>query len=629
MGGSPDQNLILLDGVPVYNVNHLFGLFSVFNPDAVNSVTLYKGGFPARFGGRLSSVIDIRMKEGNMNKLKGNFSLGIISSKISLEGPIIKDRCSFIVSARRTYLDILTWPLIKIGQAMSGADKLHTGYFFQDINGKINFKLDSKNHLYFSIYTGRDKFYLKSKTSYSDIDYSTKSEDKFDLHWGNATSALRWNSLISKKLFLNTTATYSRYLFLTSMSSKYEDLINSSKDEYKFKYHSGIDDWALKSDLEYYVSNNFTTRFGLHHIYHRYQPGVTSFSSKYVADSTQESNNSIGNNSLYSHESSAYSEFEFSPFSIVKFNLGLHGSMFFVNKKQYTSLQPRASFRVMLGKKISVKGSFAQMDQYIHLLTNSGILLPIDLWVPATDSVRPQRSYQYVIGSVFAINSSWEIMCEMFYKKMNNVIDYKDGASFISALGGWESKIEQGKGEAYGFEFMLSKTSGKLNGWIAYTLSWNYRQYPNISLGKKFYFRYDRRHDLAIVLNYKLLEKLNISAVWSLASGSWMSMPTQRYDKMAVFSDLFYYYESEIIDYYEVRNNYQVPLYHRLDLNMQFTKQLKRGKRTWSLGAYNCYNRKNPFFVSLREDYFSLGNKTKLVMYSLPLIPFVSYSFEF
>jgi len=656
-GGGPDQNLILLDGVPVYNVNHLFGFFSVFNGYAVNDITLIKGGFPARYGGRLSSVIDIRMKEGNMKQFSGEASVSLIASKFSFEGPIKKDKTSFIISARRTYLDILAAPFMKLFSSFnSGMDKFWGGYFFYDINAKINHKFSDKDRLYFSIYSGKDKAYVRSSEDYSYDIQVNKYKTDFDLHWGNITSALRWNHIYAPKLFGNTTATFSRYNFTTAISEEddYTSWSNPNDttvyhDEWEIKYFSGIEDFAIKSDFDYLPSPAHKIKFGANAIYHIFRPGVSAFRF-----SDQENNQNVdttyGSKNIYAQEYSVYAEDDIKLGKKIKFNIGGRISGLSVQDTFYYSLEPRISARFLITDSWSVKAAYSQMTQYLHFLTNSTIGLPTDLWLPATKRVSPQHSVQYAIGTAFSLVHDLNVTIEAYYKDMDNLIEYKEGASFFEdpeqgelAGIGWEDKIEIGNGYSYGAEFMISKNIGDVTGWFAYTWSKTNRQFENISFGEVFPYRYDRRHDASIALTYKINEKIDIGATWVYGTGISVTLAQQRYLPLNTIENYIeyqqfednnsYYYGEESVEYYGKRNNFKLPAYHRLDFSINFSKPVKHGIRTWNVSVYNVYNRKNAFYVDFSGGMFGQyynPNKRQLIKYSLfPFIPSVSYIYKF
>ncbi len=621
-GGGPDQNLILLDGVPIYNASHLFGFFSVFNADAINNVDLIKGGFPARYGGRLSSVIDISMKEGNNQEFKGSASIGLISSKLTLEGPIKKsENTTYILSGRRTYIDILARPFIK---AQSGGDETG-GYYFYDLNAKINHKFSNKDRLYLSGYFGNDKAYAKSKGEYIGGNEKTEYKDQFGLQWGNIITAARWNHLFNPKLFSNVTLTYSRYKFKVFEKSK-ETITKAGEtttEKSAFEYSSGIEDLAAKIDFDFIPNPNHYVRFGINGIRHEFNPGILAFKdSSSKIDTTTSSFNKSTN------EFAAYIEDDFKVGRNFKVNVGLHLSGFYVDKQFYTSLQPRLSMRYLLNNGIALKASYAKMEQYIHLLTNGGIGLPTDLWVPATKRVKPQKSTQYAIGIAKTINRTFEVSLEGYYKDMDNLIEYKDGASFTSIEKDWQDKIEIGKGNSYGAEFFIQKKHGKFTGWLGYTLSWTNRKFKNINFGKEYPYRYDRRHDVSVTSVYKIKENLELAAIWVYGTGSAVSLPTKSYlkndDDVGQYGG---YYGSEV-NLYENKNDFRMKSYHRLDFSIAWTKQKKRGVRKWTLGVYNVYNRKNPFFIAIGNDYKTDTKKFK--QYSLiPFLPSFSYKFDF
>jgi len=612
-GGGPDQNLILLDGIPVYNVNHLFGFFSVFNADAINSVQLIKGGFPARYGGRLSSVIDIRMKEGNNEKIHGSGSIGLIAARLTLEGPIIKDKMSFVISGRRTYADILAAPLIA-AQSKEQGEKFNGGYYFYDLNTKINYKFSERNRLYLSAYMGNDKAYANYKYD-NDGNFS---EDKFKLRWGNIISALRWNYLITNKLFLNTTLSYSRYKFLTSLY--YKNIFDSNEEVYDFSYNSGIEDFAAKFELDFLPSPNHYIRFGANNTYHTFNPGVNVFNLNSNLDENIDT--VIGNNKIYANEIFAYLEDEIT-WNKLKINIGVHASGFYVKDKFYYNVEPRASARYLINKKWSVKFAYTQMNQYIHLLTNANVGLPTDLWLPVTDTIKPQNSTQYAAGTVFSLGGGIDLSLEGYYKEMDNLIEYKEGATYLSTNEDWQKKVEIGKGLSYGAEVLLRKKTGKTTGWIGYTLSWTNRQFDNISFGEEFPAKYDRRHDISAVVAHKFSHRFDVGFSWIYGSGYATTLAHERYP-----SGVGMY--ANDIEYFDKRNNFRMPSYHRFDFSFNFHKQKKWGKRTWSFGAYNAYNRKNPFFLYFDYDYNGNTNTKVLKQVSLfPVIPFISYQFTF
>lgn len=613
-GGSPDQNLILLDGVPVYNASHLFGFFSVFNADAIKNVQLTKGGFPARYGGRLSSVLEIDMKEGNMREFHGEGSIGLIASKLTLEGPIVKDKTSFIVSGRRTYVDLITAPLL------SAVDGYRAGYYFGDINAKINHVFSRKDRLYLSYYGGNDKFYYRERYRSSFDNYEEITES--NLEWGNHTASLRWNHLFSNRLFGNLNATFTQYKFNTGFS---DEVTGGTEDENYFsgfEYFSRIRDYGLRYDFEYQLNSKHNLRFGASYTYHIFNPGASQFLEEFDGislDSIQEFSKPVFANDFF-----IYGEDDYQISERWRANYGLHFAGYFVKDAFYSSLQPRLGVRYMISDAWSMKGSYAYMNQFIHLLSNTGIGLPTDLWVSSTANVRPQLSQQVALGSTrsFAGNR-FEFSTEIYYKWMSNLIEYKEGASFVTSSD-WENQVEtDGKGWAYGMEVLLRKNKGKTTGWIGYTLAWSNRQFENLNNGEIFPYRYDRRHDVSIVLNHEFNDKFDMGLTWVFGSGNSFTAPIGNMLLPSNFDPDF----PASYQIYSDRNSQRMPNYHRLDLGLNFHKKTKWGQRTWNFSIYNAYSRLNPFFLYINEDFN--GNKEVRQVSLFPIIPSIAYIFKF
>jgi len=594
-GGSPDQNLILLDGVPVYNASHLFGFFSVFNADAIRSVEVIKGGFPARYGGRLSSVIDINMKEGDKNKIHGEGGIGIIASRFTLEGPLSKGKSSFMVSGRRTYIDALAAPF------MRGDNK--GGYYFYDLNGKANFTLSKKDHLYVSGYLGNDKFYFSNKSG----DSASSTSFSGGIKWGNITGVGRWNHEFSPKLFGNLTTYYSQYKF--TVSAENGSVNNGVKDNFALKYISGIYDLAAKYDFDIIPSPGHYIKAGVGVIAHTYTPGAQT--TKINVGGTN-ADTTIGQDAIYSTETDAYIEDDVMITKLLKANIGLHMAGFKVRDKFYTSLQPRLALRYLISEQLSAKASFVQMNQYINLLTNSSIGLPTDLWVPSTDRIAPQLSRQAAAGLAYTHKAGYEVSLEGYYKTMDNIIEYKEGASFFNSSTGWEDKVEAGKGKSYGAEVFIQKKKGKFTGMLGYTLSWTNRTFANLNNGATFPYKYDRRNDFKVAGVYTISKRIEVSAEWVYGTGNAITLPIGYYQGI----------NGQDITVYGDRNAYRMPSYHRGDVSIRFSKEKPRWTRAWILGAYNVYNRKNPFFI-----YQENGNFKQVSLF--PVIPSISYQFKF
>jgi len=622
-GGSPDQNLILLDGVPVYNASHLFGFFSVFNADAIKDVNLIKGGFPARYGGRLSSVLEINMKEGNMQKLHGSVSLGLIASKFMLEGPIVKDKTSFIVSARRTYIDVLTQPAIKSALREDGKTG-GSGFYFYDLNAKINHKFSDKDRLYLSFYGGTDKFYNEEE----DIEGQFRDRLRNDFNWGNITTALRWNHVWSPKLFSNTTMTYSRYKLNFGVEAGETDTSNGFRDQIKLGYGSGINDLAAKIDFDFVPNPNHFIRFGASIINHNFNPGV--FDLEQIDDESEYFfNSSIAQDRITSQEIALYVEDDLEVTDKLKLNVGLHGSSFLVQGESYLSLQPRLGARYLLPNSYSVKASFATMRQYIQLLAFEGVGLPTDLWLPTTKRVKPQDSWQAALGVAKTFGKDYELSFETYYKSMTNLLSYAEGEGLFD-VSDWEDRVIQGDGRSYGFELFVQKKTGRLSGWVGYTLAWSKRQFDELNFGKEFAFRYDRRHDLSLVANYEITPKINVSGTWIYGTGNAITLANSQY--RGVYGDANNPRERYTGEYFTERNNYRMRSYHRLDVGINFVKKKPSYTRTWSFGAYNTYANKNPFFVFTDQEFDPVSNESRLVLKQVslfPIIPYLSYKIEF
>jgi len=609
-GGGPDQNLILLDGVPVYNVSHLFGFFGVFNADALNSVDVMKGGFPARYGGRLSSVIDIRMKEGNKKEFHGEGGIGAIASRLTLEGPIGKKKnTSYMISGRRTYLDLIMRPLVK---AQSNGE-ISAGYYFYDLNGKINFNLGRKDHIYLSGYFGNDDFMAREKYSNNGPSGNEKNSFRSDLRWGNVTAVARWNHEFNRKLFGNLTVYNSRYNFEVAADEKSQSA--ASDDRFYLRYYSGIRDWTAKYDVDFLPSPDHYIKTGISAVNHYYKPGAVQ--SK-VATTGFNEDTLIRYRFIYAQEYDAYVEDDIRITPKLKANLGLHLTGFDVNNEFFTSLQPRASLRYLITPDLSAKISYVKMNQYIHLLTNSGIGLPTDLWVPVTKKVPPQIAHQYAAGLAYTHQRKFEISVEGYYKTMQNLIEYAEGASYLNATSNWEDKVETGKGRSYGAELFVQKKLGATTGMFGYTLSWSERTFANLNNGRTFPYRYDRRHDIKAAVVHKVSDRFELSASWVYGTGQAITLATE------VYLDA----NGREVEVYDQRNGFRMAPFHHLDLGMKFSKKKRWGERAWVVSVYNVYNRKNPFFIYRDFDY--MNNKPVFKQVSLfPIIPTVSYQFKF
>ncbi|MCB0288003.1 MAG: TonB-dependent receptor, partial [Calditrichaeota bacterium] len=577
-GGGPDQNLIMLDGAPVYNASHLFGFFSVFNADAIKNVNLTKGGFPARFGGRLSSVLEINMKEGNNQKFEATGAIGVVASRLTLEGPIKKGVSSFIVSMRRTYIDILARPFMNTDEGTGG-------YYFYDVNAKANYAFSNNDRIYLSFYGGDDQFYAEENN-----DFDSETPDfTAETGWGNLTGTFRWNHLFSKKLFSNTIVTFSKYRFDITTKER------SGDDSYVANYFSGIRDWSARVDFDYIPNTRHSIRFGTGITHHNFSPGAYQYNEDSDSPVDLLLKPSADVNAL---EAIVYIEDDVKISDDFSANIGVHASGFQVKNTTHTSLQPRVSLNYRLPGGYALKSSFASMNQYIHLLTNSGIGLPTDLWVPATDRVKPQESWQAAVGIARSLaDRRYEFSFEIYYKKMNDLIEYREGANYLALDTDWQNKVQPGDGEAYGAEFFLQKKRGRTTGWLGYTLSWSNRQFASLNDGKAFPYRYDRRHDLSAVVAHDISKKWEFSTNFVFGTGAAITLPIAQIQLNPTgYNNPFLGYTGTQ-NIYGSRNGFRMANYHRLDVSLRFFRGKTRDGGIFTFSVYNLYSRKNPFFI--------------------------------
>lgn len=643
-GGGPDENLFLLDGVSLYNVNHLGGFFSAFNSDAVKNVTLYKGSFPARFSGRLSSVLDVTTNNGNDKQLHGNISIGAISAKVNLEGPIIKEKTTFSVSLRRTYLDLLTRPLLLLMSSLEGyGEKATGGYFFYDFNSKVTHKFSDKSRIFASYYMGDDRIFARVK--FNDKAYNgdyIKEHMNMGYNWGNIVSSIRWNYELNPQLFMNLSGNYTRYRNDIDIGMEEEGSSGGQKysAEQKMTYKSGIRDITARADFDYMPSPEHAVKFGGDLTHHIFTPEVLSLyykNSEYPNDNV-DSTLTPGSGRMHANELNAYVEDDWSVNEAIKLNTGLHIGTFAVQDTFYPSLQPRISARMILTDNLSIKAGYAYMTQYMHLLSNSNISLPTDLWVPVTQRIQPMNAHQVAAGFFYRWHDLVDFSVEGYYKHMNNLLEYRDGASFFNNSQGWEKKVVMGKGWSYGIEFLAQKSVGKWTGWVAYTISNSMRQFDRegmeLNNGEAFPAKYDRRHNISIVLMYKKSDHFDISATWIYNTGNATTLAMQYFEGNEDARQPYRNYDNyngQSTPYIEHRNNYRMPAYHRMDIGMNFHKQKKHGMRTWNISIYNVYNRKNPFLIYTGNNspWGYYGSKKLVKLSIFPIIPSVSWNFKF
>ncbi len=620
-GGNPDENLILLDDVPLYYVNHLAGFISIFNTDALKSVKLIKGGFPARYGSRLSSVIDVRMRDGDMKNYHKEYSIGITNAKFLYEGPIIRDKASFLVSIR-----LLPWEFILRPFVLLANEGNVLGYNFYDVNVKLNYKLNSKNHLFLSFYTGDDNLHFKlSKLFYHDQNL------RYNLAWGNRLFAFRWNHIFSNKLFVNTTFAYTRFRYNSLLKAENKAEAHS----FFYNFNTGIKDLLLKSTFYYNLSPFYEMKFGYNVVFHNFNPGITYY--RITENDTVKSDDKSAIDSRFAPENILFIENNFKIREFFMANIGVRIANYTIDKKNYPSIEPRIVTNFILSKNYSIKFAYSEAKQYSHLLSSNSIGLTPDIWIPSDSTILPSDAKQFSAG-FFTEQKDGNIVFSVvaYYKTTNNLISYKEGAVFIGNAENWKSKIETGgHGLSYGIEFLLQKRQGKFNGWISYTYAKAQRQFANINNGLPFPFKYDRRHDFSIVVNYILNKNISFSADWVYGSGYPFTMPVARYNiiddadnEYIEETGQFGFIYDRTIYVYSDRNAFRMRPYHRLDIAVNFTKQKKNYKRIITISVYNVYNRQNPYFYYTK--YNPVDKKFHLYQQSLfPIIPSVSYSIKF
>jgi hypothetical protein len=621
-GGGPDQNLILMDEAVVYNPSHLFGFLSVFNTDAVKNLEVIKGGMPANYGGRLSSILSVNMREGNNQKFEYNGGVGLIASRFCAEGPMKKNKSSFLIAFRRTYIDVLAQPFLpKTAQG--------NAYYFYDLNLKMNWQLGAKDKLYLSGYFGRDI-----------LDFQSPINKNVNLNfgWGNATATLRWNHVFKPKLFSNTSFIYNRY-----------DLFNDFKfGSNGFNVRSGLNDWNIKSDFTWYAADKHLVKFGMNYIFHTFTPGIASGAigsinidqeiSKqyahefaiYALDEWQISQRwavNAGLRAVAFNRVGPYEQPEFDSDNqktgVVK-KYGINESMAF-----YPRLEPRLNVNYLLSEESSIKASYTLTYQFIHLATTSGAQFPVDLWVPSSALVKPQEAQQVAIGYFRNFrNNRYEASAETYYKKMLNQIEFKPFSQlFFNA--NLEKEMVFGQGEAYGLELFLKKKVGRLNGWIGYTWSRAYRQFDQLNYGQAYFFRYDRTHDMSLVLSYTFNKKWTGTFVFVYGTGNAVTLPVARYPYRIGYDAITNEPKFTFIDLYDKINSFRLPDYHRADISLTYMhKKTSTWESAWNFSIYNIYNRANPYFIYFYPDLDKLEVKAYMV-YLFPILPSIAWNFKF
>ena len=620
-GGSIDQNLVILDEAPVYNSSHLFGFFSVFNPDAVKDVKLYKGGIPSRFGGRLSSILDVRMKEGNNKKLEVNGGVGAIFSRLSIEAPIVKDKASFILAGRRSYIDILAKPFLN--------DDINDSVLnFYDLTAKTNYNINDNNRIFLSGYLGRDNFGFG---------------DDAGFNWGNRTLTFRWNRLFSDRLFSN----------LTILASDYDYDIDFGNDaQNNFSWNASIINYSAKPELSFYLNPKNLIRFGGQGIVYKFQPGIA------IGTSEGETRD-LSLDPKYAIEGALFIEDELNITDQLEINVGLRLSTFNYTGKgtayelektepgrrqevisgqtfdqwesiqRYRNLEPRFSLKYLLNESTSFKASYMRTAQYVHLISNTAASVPVDVWTPSTNNLRPQMADQVAIGYFKNFdNNAYEFSAELYYKDFDNLVDYIDGADIL--LNEFlEADLLEGDGRAYGLELMLKKNEGRFSGWLSYTLAKTERFVDGINNNQWYPTRFDQTHNLSLTTFYDLSKRVSLSSSFAYVSGTPLTFPTSRIEQQG------YVIPHNLED---TRNNVRIPAYHRLDVSATIKGKEKPGKKwkgEWVVSIYNLYSRRNAFSIFFRQSYedrdIGAPIDTEAVRLSVigNFIPSVSYNFSF
>jgi hypothetical protein len=612
-GGGNDQNLILLDGVPLYNVTHMFGFFSLFNPQAINSVNLYKGGFPARYGGRLSSVIDITMKDGNKKEIEGFASLGIISGNVSLNGPLDKaGKTTFSVSARRTVLDLL------FNAFTDGTEDLRPVFYFYDLNAKIVHKINERDKLFFSFYNGKDEYGARYAESSNNSGVQTSAIGRAGLKWGNTLGSVKWSRINNKRLFSHYTANVTRFGFQIYDQSEYKQSTQSgtSQMDFNLKYLSGIVDVGLKADYEYNLSKSHFLRFGAQTTSHLFTPGRLSISMNQPGISNFDT--TLGLGGMTSYENAIYLETDHRVSKNMKLNYGMRLVSYHVENTTSFHPEPRFALNYNFNNEFSANIAYTRMNQFVHLIANSSTALPADLWVPATANLRPMSADQFSLGIFKPIASGFDFTIEGYYKYLNKVLDYKEGVSFFNLGESWDDRVAAGEGWSYGVEMFIQKTSGRLKGWLGGTWSKSDRLIPEVNFGQLYPFKYDRRWDFSLTLTYEVNERVALSTNFVYTTGSAITFPVGKYPDI----------NGKTVYEYGSKNGYRMPDYQRVDIGL--TKKHKKvrthgiKKQGYNLSIYNVLARNNPFFLYLDES--QVGMPPRVIQVSIfNFIPGFSY----
>lgn len=635
-GGSENQNLILFDGIPVYSSNHAFGLFSIFNSDVIKSAKLYKGTFPAHYSGRLSSVLDIRTREGNAKTLKANVSLGLFTAKASIEGPIIKDKASFIISARRTFVD----PWIETAtEALNSriGKQGGTRFYFYDINGKLNFKVGKHSRIFLSYYSGKDLFDSDVTTISDDnrIELSNRSEVFWET--GNQLMALRWSTRLSQKHFSRLNVYYSDYSFNAFDHNRIENRDLASSEFIGSQYDAGlyksrIIDRGARLEMDYLPAVRHSIKYGGAFVRHDFRPGLLlsdqsdNFTPAHEPVTKEILENQIQDPELLADEFEFFVSDEIKIGQYSRLNLGYNHLFIKTAEDQYSLPQPRILFSTG-SDNYTFKASWGRSGQFLHSLVNTGLGVPIDVWLPSTDRILPEQSWMISNAHIFKTRKLGVIGLEFFYKEMTNLARYSENGNInITAESNWENLIPQGDGYSYGTEFSIEKNFGKTSYYLNYTLSWSNRKFDEVNGGEQFRFRYDRRHIANVSVIHRLGPDVDFSVNWHYGSGAPVTIPTgAKYYSGEAENE-----QGQLVIVYDGVNNAFLPAYHRLDLGFNFRNKYTWGQTQLTLGLYNAYNRQNTFYRDIVVDLSSPENPVRYEDITLlPVLPSLSYSIQF
>lgn len=648
-GGNDDQNLFLIDGNPIYQMNHFGGLFSAYNIEAVRDVAFYKSSFPARYGGRLSSVVDIITKPGDVQKYHGSFNIGLTAANLAFSGPIVKNRSSFNIAVRRSWFDLLLTPLMALENASTKEEGVKNGfsYAFTDINVQLNHRFDRFGTLAFTGYYGNDRLTMESEYwNPRHLTGSNAYRNKIEgvMNWGNLLASLKWQIPIGKQWLHSLTSSFTRYgSFISTDEENQLGETGQSDYERTTLFHevaNGIQDYSLRSQWLWTGHKNAKVRLGLDYVYHHFSPEKVKERSNPPRQKSP-----YRNESLNAQDLSIYADGEIRPLSWLQINAGVRMSDFIVQGTNYFEFEPRWSANARLLPDMSIKAGYARMSQYVQQVSDAFISLPTDYWVPITNTLRPLTSDQYSIGAYYTLHNRWNFSVEGWYKKMYHLLEYRDGYDLLSASASWSEKLTSGVGTAKGIDFQVEKNFGQLAGFVGYGLLWTERLFEKNNGGRPYPSKYDNRHKINIALSFRATPRFEVNVAWTYISGSRTTLALEQYERShttnpdaPVTND---YDNRSSLDYINQKNNFQLPAYHRLDVGFNFYRPHKKSKRTsiWNISFYNAYSRMNPILLRKEEKSEvhvlpngNISSETRLVFKSVslfPIIPSVSYTLKF